>query len=65
MKKLNNDFTDHMLILLAVLIPSLIGSWIGGGGGFVVALLIAAPITIGLIRIIEGEYPMMGRNSDG
>lgn len=57
MNKLRNDFTDQMVILLAVFIPSIIGSWIGGGGGFVVALVIAVPLTIGLIRYIEGSLP--------
>lgn len=57
MQKLRNDFTDQMMILIAVLVPSIIGSWIGGGGGFVVGLVIAAPITIGLIRYIEGSFP--------
>ena len=57
MQKLRNDFTDQMMILIAVLIPSIIGSWIGGGGGFVVGLVIAAPLTIGLIRYVEGSLP--------
>lgn len=57
MQKLHNDFTDQLLILLAVLVPALIGSWIGGGGGFFIGLLIAVPITIALIRHIEGELP--------
>lgn len=59
MKKLRNDFTDQMLILLAVIVPSIIGSWIGGGGGFVIGLVIAVPITIGIIRYVEGEFPLV------
>ncbi len=63
MQKLHNDFTDQMLILLAVIVPALIGSWIGGGGGFFIGLIIALPITIALIRYIEGELPGMKSSS--
>lgn len=59
MQRLRNDFTNQLLILLGVIVPSLIGSWIGGGSGFIIALVIGAPITIGLIRYIEGEFPSM------
>lgn len=61
MQKLHNDFTDQLLIIVAVLIPALIGSRIGGFSGFFIGLIIAAPITIALIRYIEGEFP--GRKS--
>jgi hypothetical protein len=57
MKKLRNDFTDQVLIIVAVIIPALIGSWIGGGTGFLISLVIGAPITVGLIRYIEGSFP--------
>ncbi len=63
MQKLRNDFTDQVVILLAIMFPAIIGSWIGGGSGFVVALVIAVPITVGLIRYIEGEFPGMGKSS--
>lgn len=63
MKKFKNDFTDQLAILVAVIIPALIGSWIGGGGGFFVGLIIAAPITIGLIRYVEGTFPGMKKTS--
>lgn len=59
MQKLRNDFTDQMVILVAILIPSIIGSWIGGGGGFFIGLIIAVPITIGVIRYVEGTFPGM------
>ncbi len=59
MKKFRNDFTDQMLILLAVIVPAIIGSWIGGGGGFAIGLVIAVPITIGIMRYVEGEFPML------
>ena len=59
MNNLRNDFTDQLLILVAVMIPALIGSWIGGGVGFLISLIIGAPITIGLIRYIEGTFPSL------
>ncbi len=59
MKKLKNDFTDQMVILLAIIVPALIASWIGGGSGLLIGLIIAAPITIGLIRYVEGTFPGM------
>ncbi len=61
MQRFRNDFTDQMLILLAIMIPSIIGSWIGGGGGFLVSLVIAAPLMIAVIRYIEGEVPGLKR----
>ncbi len=63
MQKLRNDFTDQMIILLAIMVPSIIGSWIGGGSGFIISLVIAAPITVALIRYIEGEFPGLGKKS--
>ncbi len=53
------------MILLAVMIPSIAGSWIGGGGGFFISLIIALPITIALIRYIEGELPGMRQKKRG
>lgn len=61
MDKFRNDFTDQMIILMAVTIPSLIGAGIGGSGGFFIALIIAVPITIGVIRYIEGSFPGIKR----
>ncbi len=59
MKNLRNDFTDQMVILLAILVPSLIGSAIEGVGGFFIGVVIAIPITIGVIRYVEGTFPGM------
>ena len=59
MQKYRNDFTDQLIVLLAVIVPALIGSWIGGGGGFLIGLVIAAPIALGLIRYVEGTFPGM------
>ncbi len=52
-----------MLILIGIMVPSIIGSWIGGGGGFFVGLIIAVPITLGLIRYIEGQWPGIGKRN--
>jgi len=57
MNNLRNDFTDNVLIIVAVLIPALIGSWIGGGTGFLISLVIGAPIAVLLIRYVEGNFP--------
>lgn len=62
MKKYRNDFTDQLIVLIAIIVPSLIGSWIGGGGGFLIGLVIAAPIALGVIRYVEGTFPMMKRS---
>ncbi|MDA0676983.1 MAG: hypothetical protein O2788_03135 [Chloroflexi bacterium] len=59
MKNLRNDFTDHVLIIVAVMIPALIGAGIGGGTGYLISLVIGAPITLGLIRYIEGSFPSL------
>lgn len=59
MQKFRNDFTDQMIILVAIIIPSIIGSWIGGGGGFFIGLIVAVPITLGVIRYVEGTFPGM------
>jgi hypothetical protein len=59
MKKYRNDFTDQMVVLVAIIIPALIGSWIGGGGGFLIGLIIAAPIALGTIRFVEGAFPSL------
>lgn len=59
MKRFRNDFTDQMVILVAILIPALIGSGIGGGGGFLVGLVVATPIFFLLVRYIEGEFPLV------
>ena len=58
MSRFKNDFTDQMIVLIAIMIPALIGSWIGGGTGFIVALVIAAPITFLVIRYVNGTLPM-------
>ncbi|MDA0232519.1 MAG: hypothetical protein O3B04_06435 [Chloroflexi bacterium] len=59
MQKFRNDFTDQMVILMAIIVPALIASWIGGGGGFLIGLVIAAPIALGVIRYVEGTFPGM------
>ena len=63
MDRFKNDFTDQFIVLLAIMIPSLIGSWIGGGGGFFIGLIVAAPIAIGVIRYVEGSFPGMSKIS--
>ena len=61
MQKYRNDFTDQMVVLVAVIVPALIGSWLGGGGGFLIGLIIAAPIALGVTRYVEGTFPGMKR----
>lgn len=63
MQKYRNDFTDQLLVLVAIIIPSLIGSWIGEGGGFVIGLVIAAPIALAVIRYVEGSFPLLKKSS--
>ena len=59
MSRFKNDFTDQMIILIAVMVPSLIGSWIGGGVGFIVSLVIAAPLALIVVRYVNGTLPAM------
>lgn len=57
MSRFKNDFTDQMVILIAVMIPSLIGAWIGGGGGFIVALVIGVPLGFLVVRYVNETLP--------
>lgn len=54
MSKLRNDFTDQMVILFAIIVPSLIGSGLGGGVGFIVGLVVAIPFAIFVMRYMNG-----------
>jgi fatty-acid desaturase len=59
MSRFKNDFTDQMVILIAIMVPALIGSWIGGGAGFIVALVIAAPLTVIVARYVNRTLPSL------
>ena len=48
-----NQFTEHMAVLAAVMIATLIAAGIGGWGGFIAGFVIAAPMAIGLLRWMD------------
>lgn len=67
-RKQRNDFVDQMVILFAIMVPSLAGAAIGGFTGFIVSLALAVPFAIFVLRFMgvgpaASPRPRRRRNS--
>jgi hypothetical protein len=58
-----NEFTEQMVVLFAVTVPSLIGAGIGGGGGFFIGLVVAVPFAILVLRYMNAGVLSRRRGS--